>query len=359
MATGKFTDFAWELSKNLPDLTKPRTDFISMFILSILKVGTVNLVKISIGMGTNAKRESNYRRIQRFVDEVSWSYLTLVPLILRWCGITDSLTLIIDRTNWKLGKSNINILCVSVLGDGYCVPIIWKLLNKRGNSNQKERIDLIEKLLRIQNIPKIKMVIGDREFIGIEWLRYLKSNKIGALIRLKENIHVRRYKKMIKVSSIIKGNTRHKKQCNKKQYWLEDIQIFIHGFRYRNTDNRIENLIVASFERDIKVSEEYAQRWYIENMFKNFKSNGFNMEDTHITDFKRLETLFGLVTLGYICAVKAGMIIKDEMPELFKLAANLRPKLSIFRAGLDELMNMLLNNKFSKFHLVFKFLSCA
>jgi len=359
MATGKFTDFAWELSKNLPDLTKPRTDFISMFILSILKVGTVNLVKISIGMGTNAKRESNYRRIQRFVDEVSWSYLTLVPLILRWCGITDSLTLIIDRTNWKLGKSNINILCVSVLGDGYCVPIIWKLLNKRGNSNQKERIDLIEKLLRIQNIPKIKMVIGDREFIGIEWLRYLKSNKIVALIRLKENIHVRRYKKMIKVSSIKKGNTRHKKQCNKKQYWLEDIQIFIHGFRYRNTDNRIENLIVASFERDIKVSEEYAQRWYIENMFKNFKSNGFNMEDTHITDFKRLETLFGLVTLGYICAVKAGMIIKDEMPELFKLAANLRPKLSIFRAGLDELMNMLLNNKFSKFHLVFKFLSCA
>lgn len=359
MATGKFTDFAWELSKNLPDLTKPRTDFISMFILSILKVGTVNLVKISIGMGTNAKRLSNYRRIQRFVNQVSWSYLTLVPLILRWCRIAAPLTLIIDRTNWKLGKSNINILCVSVLGDGYCVPIIWKLLDKRGNSNQTERMELMEELKKIPNIPRIKTVIGDREFIGIEWLRYLKSNKIGILIRLKENLYVGRYKKMIKVSSIIRGNTRRLKQCDKKKYWLEDLQIYIHGFRYKNVDNRIENLIVASFESDIKVSEEYAQRWHIESMFKNFKSNGFNMEDTHVTDFHRLETLFGLVTLGYICAVNAGKIIQEEMPELFKLAANLRPKLSIFRAGLDDLMNVLLNNMHNRFHLVFKFLSCA
>jgi Transposase DDE domain len=359
MATGKFTDFAWELHKNLPTLTKPRTDFISLFILSILKVGTVNLVKISIGMGVKAVSQSNYRRIQRFIAEVSWCYRTLVPLILKWSGIDGPLTLIIDRTNWKLGKSNINILCISVLGDGFCVPIIWKLLPKRGNSSQEERIDLIGKMLEIPNLPEIKTIIGDREFIGTQWFKYLNTNNIGILFRVKDNQYAKRYNKYYKVCNIIKGNTRNGRQCNGKQYWMDDVQVYIHGFRYKNGDGKLEYLIVASFDKNTKMSEEYSNRWYIESMFKNFKTNGFNMEDTHVTNLDRLETLFGLLTLGYICAINAGKIILKEKPHLFKISSNGRPKLSIFRAGIDDLLNVLLNGLVKRFNLIFKFLSCA
>jgi hypothetical protein len=359
MATGKFTNLAWELYENLPTLTKPRTDFIALFILSILKVGTVNLVKVAIGMSTDADANSNYRRIQRFIEQVRWCYHTLVPLILKWSGIDRPLTLVIDRTNWKLGNNDINILCVSVLGDSFCVPLIWKLLPKRGNSSQQERIDLISELLSIRGLPVVKAIIGDREFVGSTWFKYLKDNKIGILIRLKDNQRVKRYGKYHKVADIIKGNSRRTIQCDGKKYRMVDVQIYIHGFRYRNSDGKIENLIVASFDRDTKVSKEYSDRWYIEVMFKNFKSNGFNMESTHVTDLERLETLFGLLTLGYICAINAGKIIKKEKPKLFEISANGRPKLSIFRAGFDELMNVLLNGLIQRFNLIFKFLSCA
>lgn len=359
MASGKSNNFAWELYQNLPTLTKPRTDLIALFILSILKVGTVNLVKISVAMGSKAQAKSNYRRLQRFIDQVRWCYKTLVPLILKWSDIKSPLTLVIDRTNWKLGKANINILCISVVNDNYCIPIIWKLLDKRGNSSQIERIELITELLSIPNLPKIKEIIGDREFIGSSWFKYLKDNSIGILIRLKDNMYVTRYKKKIKVCNVIKGNTRKGCQSNKKQYWLDDVQIYIHGFRYRNEDGKLENLIIASFTSKTKVSEEYSKRWCIEVMFKNFKSNGFNVEDTHVTNQERLETLFGLLTLGYICAINAGKIIFKEKPELFKIASNGRPKLSIFKAGLDEMLNVLLNGLTKRFNLIFKFLSCA
>lgn len=83
------------------------------------------------------------------------------------------------------------------------------------------------------------------------------------------------------------------------------------------------------------------------------------MEDTHVTDIERLETLFGLLPLGFICAINAGKIIMNEKPELFKISSNGRPKISVFRAGLDELMNILLNGLVKRFNLVFKFLSCA
>lgn len=359
MASGKFTNLAWELYQNLPTLTKPRTDLIALFILSILKVGTVNLVKISVAMGSKAQSKSNYRRLQRFIDQVSWCYKTLVPLILKWADIKSPLTLVIDRTNWKLGKANINILCISVVNDNYCIPLIWKLLNKRGNSSQNERIELITELLSVPNVPKVKEIIGDREFVGSSWFKFLKNNNIGILIRLKDNMSVTRYKKRIKVCNIIKGNTRKGCHNDNKQYWLGDVQVYIHGFRYQNEDGKIENLIIASFTSKTKVSEEYSKRWYIEVMFKNFKSNGFNMEDTHVTNQNRLETLFGLLTLGYICAINAGKIILKEKPELFKIAINGRAKLSVFKAGLDELLNVLLNGLIKRFNLIFKYLSCA
>ena len=65
--------------------------------------------------------------------------------------------------------------------------------------------------------------------------------------------------------------------------------------------------------------------------------------------------MFGLLTLGYICAINAGKIIFKEKPELFKIANNGRPKLSIFKAGLDELLNVKLIELTKRFNLIFKF----
>ena len=47
---------------------------------------------------------------------------------------------------------------------------------------------------------KIKEIIGDREFVGTSWFKYLKDNNIGVLITFKDNMYVTRYKKKVKVS---------------------------------------------------------------------------------------------------------------------------------------------------------------
>ncbi len=169
-------------------------------------------------------------------------------------------------------------------------------------------------------------------------------------------MYVTRYRKRLKVSNVIKSNTRKGCQSDKKQYWLDGVQIFIHGFQYRNDNNKLENLIIASFTSKTKVIEEYSKRWYIEVMLKNFKSNGFNIEDTHVTKTKRLEILIGLLTLGYLSVINAGKIILKEKPELFKMAKNERPKLSIFKTGLDQMLSVLLIVLTKRFNLIFKFL---
>jgi hypothetical protein len=36
-----------------------------------------------------------------------------------------------DRTNWKYGEKNINILTIGIVYGKVSIPIYWELLNKR------------------------------------------------------------------------------------------------------------------------------------------------------------------------------------------------------------------------------------
>ncbi len=78
----------------------------------------------------------------------------------------DDFVITIDRTNWKFGKFNINILMAAIVYKGIAFPIVWVLLDKRSNSNTKERKQLLNALFKIIDKKHIKAIVADREFIG-------------------------------------------------------------------------------------------------------------------------------------------------------------------------------------------------
>ena len=43
-----------------------RVSFLALFLIALFRVKTVNLVDLSIGFKSKAKKESNYKRLQRF-----------------------------------------------------------------------------------------------------------------------------------------------------------------------------------------------------------------------------------------------------------------------------------------------------
>ncbi|TVQ76379.1 MAG: IS4/IS5 family transposase, partial [Flavobacteriales bacterium] len=54
-----------------------------------------------------------------------------------------SVFLLMDRINWKLGKSNVNILMLAVSYKNASFPLVFKMLDKRGNSSSAERNEAI------------------------------------------------------------------------------------------------------------------------------------------------------------------------------------------------------------------------
>ena len=86
--------------------------------------------------------------MQRFFAGQYFDYRQISRLIFNIFSF-DKVQLTLDRTNWKWGKRNINILMLAIVYRGIAIPIVWTLLNKRGNSDTKERIALIQRFISI------------------------------------------------------------------------------------------------------------------------------------------------------------------------------------------------------------------
>lgn len=97
----------------------------------------------------------------------------------------------LDRTNWKLGKTDINILMLSVCYHGVALPLLWKRLPKRGNSNVSERQELIHEYINIFVSSTISAFMANREFVAEVWFEDLIRNKVPFHISIRENMKVR------------------------------------------------------------------------------------------------------------------------------------------------------------------------
>ena len=66
-------------------------------------------------------------------------------------------------------------------------------------------------------------------------------------------------------------------------------------------------LIVVADRPGHQALERYKQRCQIEVLFGALKSRGFNLEETHLREARRLETLAGVLAIAYCWAYHVGV----------------------------------------------------
>lgn len=307
-------------------------------ILSFIKIGNVRQHKVAQGTKIKAKTSSIIRRIQRFFAS---EYLCpqkasrFIFSLFKW---EEKISFTLDRTNWKFGKIDINFLVVGGIYNNYSIPLCWILLPHQGNSQTACRINLIEMLLLIVPLNRIKFLLADREFIGVEWFRYLSERDIPFCIRMKEN--------MLAINTRQGGRIKLKKLFRQLSIGQSrELQQIISGTMLRIFGTRIatgELLILAVSGNDdlLDALALYSKRWTIETMFKAFKSSGFNFEDTHQQNLERLYKMMILLTIAYAWAIKIGEIRNDIEPIKIKLHGRL--EFSLFTYGFRAIQTILL-----------------
>ncbi len=169
---------------------KSRVKFVAAFILALVTAKTVNLVQIASVFAGKAKHDSKYKKLQRFFRHFELPLADIADLVVKLLGVEGAWTLSLDRTNWKLGKVEINLLVLGIVYQGIAFPIVWLNLDKAGNSNTDERILILEIFLDLFGKERIERLVADREFVGNQWLCWLREQGIHFNLRVKENFQV-------------------------------------------------------------------------------------------------------------------------------------------------------------------------
>ncbi len=150
---------------------KARRNFLAKFVVALVQVKTVSLVQISAVMSGRAKQDSHDKRCQRFLRFFDLPFAEIAVLVIKLLGIPKPFVLSIDRTDWYLGETPLNIFMLSVVYQEVAFPLLWTVLEKKGCSDTRERRELLEKYVRLFGKETIDFVAADGEFIGRDWFR--------------------------------------------------------------------------------------------------------------------------------------------------------------------------------------------
>ena len=339
-----------------------RTLFVAAFIIALFRARTVNLSELAVAFPGRAKPESHYKRQQRFFRAFELDYGMLAKLVVAWMSIPEPWVLAVDRTQWDVGTTTVNILTLGVVHEGIAFPLVWTMLDKKGNSNTNERIDLIERFYELFPNVEVCCLTADREFVGGDWLSYLllapdMKSKTPFRLRIRDSELLWNGHRQIKVRTLFAHLQpgEHQALAKRRRIWGR----WVYVAATRMPDGQL--LVVATDQAPERAIADYALRWSIETLFGMFKSRGFCLEETGMREAERLKKLFALLTLALCWAVKVGQWLNEVKPLVLKAHGRLAK--SVFRYGFDHLRHIFLNltqpQQQQDFQAVVHFLSCT
>ena len=323
------------------DLSKTRLETLAVLLAGLANCRTVNLSHLASQFSGTALHASNYRRVQRFFQHVRLDGDVVAVLIVHLLNLARPKLLALDRTNWKLGAKDVNILVPAIVTRRFRVPLMWVSLDHPGNSSPAQRIGLMRRYLRLFGACSIDALLADREFIGTEWLECLNENNIPFVVRLRENMHLCTEDGRLHQFRTLLRKSRQGAWTG----WLSTMA--------REPDNRLrfaakrikggEALIVATnIDATRRALNLYRKRSGIECLFADAKTRGFNSEDTHITNPAKLATLLAVIALTVTWAYRCATRVMGRTA-IRRKSHNRRTK-SWFRTGLDALRRWIIHN---------------
>ena len=313
---------------------KSRLECFSQIITSLIAYCSVFQKDMALGIKGKAKADSKVKRIYRLFKEQIFDYDQIAKYIL---GIfkQDSYVIALDRTCWKFGKTDINILFLVIVVGKISVPLYWQVLTHGGACTGLMMQSILKKFINNFGIDKIKYLLADREFMSIEWLNYLTTNEINYAIPLRKDMRVRINNSLVRLP--IGKSFNHLKADEYSEVtgilWSYPVKLAA----YRNDRNEL--MVIASFSKiDVNIFALYKYRWAIERLFKHLKTSGFDIAKSHITKTDRFAKLVAVCSIASALVVKNGLVRQAIEPIKIKMCKGIPKQLvSIFTYGLDQL----------------------
>jgi hypothetical protein len=311
---------------------------ILMKVIGLLSKATLgqiaNNLPLPILAASRRKTMQRFLDSQNFCKERIWWGIWIELMTGYWL-VKEPIVLAVDRTSW--GKYN--LLVVSWIVFGRAIPINWQLLDKLGSSNLDEQQSVIHPIAQL--LPEYSIILlGDREFCSQHLATWLLEIGWGYCLRIKKSTYVHLDRQESVTLNQLASHP--------------GIQIFLKGVNITKTAHKFPFNVAAHYPKEhhgLPITEgwfllttlpdinsavaAYATRFQIEEMFRDYKSYGFNLELTQLTG-SRFDAWFLLLTLVYSSIVLKSVCIPHSHHKYLTRSSEPQrryPRASMFTLG--------------------------
>jgi hypothetical protein len=337
---------------------KARVRFFARFLVALIACRTVCLYRLANAVPGEAKTGSHYKRLQRFVGGFGLDFVSLARLVVSVAGVSGPFVLALDRTDWKLGRTPLNVLVLALVHDGVAFPLFWRVLGKAGNSNLAERQAVVNAFLGAFGKERVAYLCADREFGGRAFAAWLQEQGVGFVLRLRGNVQVGNAKGAVRTARGLFWHRRagEASDLGRRRVFGRPLSLFVSGTRVAGGD-----FVIVVSDKEDALLERYGKRWGIETLFGCLKRRGFDLEATRLSVPERLCRLIAVLALAFTWAYACGAWLFEQEP--WKVKKHGRLMVSLFRKGLDHLQRLLMplcgNNSQQERQKVIQILSCT
>jgi Transposase DDE domain len=301
------------------EVSDPILHHLTTFTTFLCEGTVAHLTRLSDALSnTNTKPEAKEQVVRRFLssgkissEQTLDSRIALaLPIILRQKEIVITL----DRTEWKKRKQKVQILSASAAMLGRAVPLHWTTANRKGNTSfeawQALLRPVIEALMRFEELATYRIVVvADREFASPRLVHWLLENfGVYAVVRCKRSQYMQEEDSPSKqlsavISGMKPGETQFFPSVLLTKAATKPIAVCISW----RSDCEEPLIAGTSLDNAEDTVARYKQRFGTEPMYKDLKSNGFDLESTKVTDAKRIDTLMILCAFAMIIVLTLGI----------------------------------------------------
>lgn len=304
-----------DLFARLPTQNKKQREGLAMLIATALHVRDVNLNELAAALPRSAERlDMRYQWISRLlgndlivVDEVMAPFAREVLELSAQAGQT--VVVMIDQSKVNDGHQ---VLMVSLRVGERALPLAWRMKQTQGAIGfdvQKEALDAVVGL-----IPQGAQVtlMGDRFYGSPALIKWCRKNGWGWRLRCKQDLLV---------FDRGGGETTLAECFARGEHMLTDVMLTEKRARTHvamvHEEGHPEPWIIAMSEHpNTWRALDYGLRWGIEAMFSDYKTRGFDLEDSQIIRTDRLDRLVMVLGLALYWATSTGMwdAIENKTP---------------------------------------------
>ncbi|MFK7925023.1 MAG: transposase [Bacteroidia bacterium] len=197
--------------------------------------------------------------------------------------LDQGLYLVIDGS--KMGKDHMALM-LSVVYGKRSIPLVWLVEKKpKGHFGTKKHIELLEDVLKLlkDQLPSdlALTLLGDGEFDSVEIQEFCRSNGWNYVLRTACDTvfyeqNQRFQPKDLQVDPQLQRLFIPNVDFSERR--LKNVNFLLwHEPKYENPLPLVSNL-----REPIEISEAYDRRYAIEALFKDLKSNSFNLHKTRL-----------------------------------------------------------------------------